>query len=401
MEEKKSPLLTPTFIAAYASFLMIATGNSLFVLYPLYLKGLGKDDAQIGVLMGLMAFAALMSRPFLGSAIDRSGRRIFILLGSLLNGLIIFAYALPFHGVIALALLRIIHGFAYAAYFMAIWTWIADYAPEGRLAESLGVFGTAGLSSMAMGAFLGERILSLFNGSFFYFFALASALVLLGSMISLLLPELRSHAMMPRHGFLGLVRRCELFTVAFACVVFGLAMGAVQTFAAPYLKEQHQLSVSSFFIIYSCAAVGVRFLAGRLADRLGKVTLIIPGLLILGAGQALFGEFPATWCAILMSALLGGGHGLIYPALYALMLERAGSMDRGSAGALLNASGDIGTFGGASIFGVVARDFGYMIMYIDAGLSTAGGLLIFLLLEKMLCRCRGSSGERQCESRPQ
>jgi MFS family permease len=386
MKDKESPLFTPPFIAAYASFFMIATGNSLFVLYPLYLKSLGKDDAQIGLLMGFAALAALIGRPFLGSAIDRSGRKIFILLGSLLNGLIIIAYALPFQQLIFLALLRIVHGFVYAAYFMAIWTWVADYAPEGRLAESLGIFGTAGLSSMAMGALLGERVLTLFEGSYLSFFALASALVLLGSLTSLLIPELKSHTMIPRHGFLGLIRRCELFTVAFACLVFGLAMGAVQTFAAPYLKEQHQLSASSFFIVYSCAAVTVRFVAGRLADRVGRLALIIPGLLLLGAGQVLFGEFPATCCALFMGALLGGSHGLIYPALYALMLERAGSMDRGSAGALLNASGDIGAFGGSSVFGIIARDFGYMAMYIDAGLSTAGGLLLFLVLEKMLCR---------------
>lgn len=389
MKDNNTKIFTGRFIIAYVSFFLISTGNALFVLYPIHLKSFGKNDASVGFLIGLTTFAALIGRPYIGSALDRLGRRKFILWGSLLNSLIIPVYAIPYYDTVFLACVRILHGFVFAAYFSAIWTWVADQAPPGRLAESLGIFGTAGLSSSAAGSFLGETALNLLSGSLPAFFSVSSALVLNGFLLSLFLPEYKDKVMKPQYGFLGLVRRFEVFTVAMACTVFGIAMGAIHTFAAPYINEQHQISVSSFFIAYSIAAVMVRSIAGRAADKLGNVTLIVPGLIVLTCGQTLLGLCPNKCCTLLMGIMLGGGHGLIYPALYALILERAGPMDRGAAGALLNASVDTGTFAGAGFFGIVASKWGYMTMYTTAGISTVGGLLLFLLLERVLCKsCR-------------
>jgi len=116
---------------------------------------------------------------------------------------------------------------------------------------------------------------------------------------------------------------------------------------------------------------------------MGRITLIIPGLLFLAAGLVILGSFRTAWSTLLMGFILGGGHGLIYPALYALMLERAGPSDRGSAGALLNASADTGSFGGSTIFGIIATQWGYSLMFIDAGFAVGGGLLLFLILERL------------------
>ena len=75
----------------------------------------------------------------------------------------------------------------------------------------------------------------------------------------------------------------------------------------------------------------------------------------------------------------GMGHGLLYPALNALVVDVSRQADRGKAMSLYNASFNLGVTLGAVVFGRVAEARGYDTMFVVAGLSVFLGLLFFLI----------------------
>jgi len=373
-------LLSWPYLLALVGFFLISTGGQFFVLYPLELKEMGRNDIQIGFLMGLTSLAAFAGRPFLGGWIDRKGRKLFIIIGSFASGVLILLYPWLQASFLTLSILRVVHGFFFALFFTAIWTWIADYVPQDRLAEGIGIFGIAGLSSSATGPIVGEYVMKLANGNSAVFFGGSSMLVLLGSLCILFLPAGDHRPGSAQSGFFGLLRRPEVLAVVFIAAMFGASLGAIYNFAAPYLKSAGHGNASTFFPWYAAGAVLSRLVAGRAADRFGRVTIIIPGIFFQALGQI---ALAIPW--IIPQAIgffLGCGHGMVYPAMNALMFERAGPGDRGSGNALFTAAADAGTFGGSFICGIIAGGSGYAAMYTYSGLSAITGLALYWFLEK-------------------
>jgi MFS family permease len=379
-------LLTPQFLLANLIFFLALTGNQIFLLYPLRLQELGKNQAQIGFIMGIITFAAFIARPFMGSRMDRYGRRIFILLGSFLTAGIILLYALPVTQTSYLSFVRFIHGIAYAAFFSAMFTWVADYSPKERLTEGIGIFGISGLLPSATGPLLAEQLLNLFNNNYLLLFFAASALTLTGCFLALWLKDPPRPSAIPAFGFRGLLRRFDIITAAFVGIIFGSATGVINNFFSTYSKAAVLGSVASFFTAYTLGAILIRIFAARASDRLGKTKLIFPALIIMGLGQiALVHPFFKD-SYLLIGVLLGSGHGMIYPAMNALAVERAGEHDRGSGNAIILSAVDLGTFAGSVLFGEVAKRLGFIMMYRISGATVILGLIIFLILEKIICK---------------
>lgn len=388
-EHGQNFLFTGPYLLAYLALFLVGTGNQFFVLYPLYLKECGKDDLHIGFLMGMNALGAFLARPMVGNLLDRYGRRFFIVSGSLAASISIILYTVPSTSDAYLAALRFCHGLFYAVFFTGIFTWVADYSPGQRLAEGIGILGTAGLSSIASGPYLGEHVLMFSHGDYRLFYLAAVVLTLGGCGAASLLKDCRKSAGEPGVGFFGLLRRADILAAVFGSILFGAGTGVTSNFMAAYARSINMASVSGFFVCYALASVVTRLFAGRGADRLGRVTLAVPGLILLGVGQIMLVSREDIPWLYLVGLLMGCGHGIVYPALNALTLERAGRNDRGAGSALFNASSDAGYSGGSILFGSIAGRTDYGTTFRLSGITLLAGIMIFAAVEWILCRiCR-------------
>jgi MFS family permease len=88
--------------------------------------------------------------------------------------------------------------------------------------------------------------------------------------------------------------------------------------------------------VYTLMAVAVRFLGGRLADRLERRQVILPALVALSIGVLLFSGLQSTWMLVLIAFINGTAHGFVYPAVSAMAFDRAPSGARGRALAVFN-----------------------------------------------------------------
>jgi MFS family permease len=376
-------LYTPAFAALFVANLMIVASYAGFFLFPLFISTHGGSETDIGLLMGLFALASAACRPWVSEMIDQIGRKRSYTIGCLVMTLAPLCY-LPLAGDIAgffwpLMLLRMVHGIGIAICFTAVFTFIVDLIPAPRLNEGLGMFGISGLLGMAIGPAFAEIVINLGGFSAFFIFTA----LLAGAGLLLHLPVKESErpptATSANLSFFKLIIRRKHLLIALMTVVFGVGLAATGTFVAPLAAQRGIGFISSYYLAYSAAAVGIRFIAGRLADRCGEAGLLPYGIALAAAGLFCL-PYADTSALLLVSGLLFGcGHGLIFPSLNAMAIRNEAYEVRGKITGIFTGSIDGGIFAGSLILGLIGEAAGLPTLFFCAGGIMLLAFPLFLL----------------------
>ncbi|MCD4784270.1 MAG: MFS transporter [Candidatus Eremiobacteraeota bacterium] len=386
MKNKNNSLFSSIYILVGVANFFIMTGSQMInILYPLKLQDMGKDDTQIGYIMGIFAVAGFISRFVAGHRIDKMGRLFFIRLGASLLVLCAFLYSMPITNDFYIMFIRIIHGFAWGIYFVAIFTWIADYAPEGRMAEAIGIFGISGLLTIASGPYLGELVLRHTSNNFVILFMSASVVVLTGIILYDRVKDINAgEAVKLDGGMKEVLKNRKIYPALFISILFGLGISLIYTFMAPFAREVKIGTVAPFFTAYTVGAIIFRLFSGKISDMKGRASMIIPALLLISITQSYLFRMDSVTSSIIMGFLLGNAHGMSYPALNAFIFDIVGKERRGAGMGLFTASVDIGYFIGCFLFGYIADCGGFGYMYSVSSIVIMSGLLIFMIWVEMM-----------------
>lgn len=134
--------------------------------FPIYAKGLGHNDAAIGLIMGAQLATTMIGKPVGGWLSDRLGRKPMILLGLGLCALMLPLIVLG-EGFFTLLFLSCLFGLGIAIVTPSTTALVADLAKAGRMGSAMGVFGTIWDTGEASGPILAGFLiasLSYFNG---------------------------------------------------------------------------------------------------------------------------------------------------------------------------------------------------------------------------------------------
>ena len=117
----------------------VANG-ALMAFLPIYVVGIGLDAAQAGMLFGVQSVTSFASRPTMGWASDRIGRRPLILLGLVIcaGSLATIPFTTPFVGLMALSAL---FGFGEAIVNASAAALVADLSELKTLGSAMGMQG--------------------------------------------------------------------------------------------------------------------------------------------------------------------------------------------------------------------------------------------------------------------
>lgn len=133
-------LWTKSFIQMTIAMLFLFTGFYLLVpTLPLFIKEIGGNESQVGLMMGMFTIAAVVIRPIIGGMLDQYGRRSFIIFGLIFFGITMYSYNLA-STIVFLAVLRVIHGVTWAVSTTAVGTAITDIIPDSRRGEGMVVW---------------------------------------------------------------------------------------------------------------------------------------------------------------------------------------------------------------------------------------------------------------------
>ena len=140
--------------------------------------------------------------------------------------------------------------------------------------------------------------------------------------------------------------------------------------------------MGSFFTAYTIAAVALRLFFGWVPDRVGARRVLIPSMLIGGAGVATLAIATHDIHIIVAGVLAGVGHGYAFPIASSLVVERAPARERGMALAAFTALFDLGLLFGAPILGFTLEQSGYTTMYLLAASVVTGGAIAFAVWDR-------------------
>ena len=378
-------LYTPAFAALFVANLCLVSSYAGFFLFPLYITAHGGSQQDIGILMGVFALASALCRPWISELIDRTGRKHSYTIGAVIMVLMPLCHLL-LNGPInqdypALLVIRAVHGVGLALCFTAVFTLIVDLIPPGRLNEGIGMFGISGLLGLAAGPALVEPLLLRYGDP--ALFIAAATLSTAGLLLHLPLKDLHTshHAerSAPSVSFFALLKERKQLVCGGLAVLFGVGVSATGGFVAPFTELRQVGPVALYYGAYSCAAVGVRFVGGRLTDRIGE-TRVVPWGFILGTGGLLLlplvgGPLPL----MLVGLIFGTGHGLLFPALNSMTVRGEPYAVRGKLTGIFTGGIDSGAFCGSLLLGMIGEYAGYSALFICAGLVMLMGLGLFRL----------------------
>ena len=345
----------------------------LLSVLPDYVDSIGGAKWQVGLIVGGFGILPIFLRPFVGRWSDR-GHRKRLQRAGLVVTVIALALMVFSEDVLSLFVLRIVQGLGVTMFPTAAASLAAEISPPSRRGEGLGYFGMAtGVAQMVTPA-LGVVIAEVWGFDAVFLVAAATAALTL----VVIQPVREPPRQQPVVGAsTALIPRRAIFPMLiFLSVTFSFSAAA--TFL-PLLGDERGLgNVGLFFLVSGAGAIVSRPIAGRTSDRVGRVPVVVPGLLATWLSMwllALAGTPPLMWLA---GAAAGLGLGAAHTGLLSLAVDRVPADQKGRATAVLQMAWDIGGLSGAIVLGLVATFVGVVPVYWVAGvivLAATAGLL--------------------------
>jgi len=365
-------------------------GILTFVL-PVYGKDLGASALEIGGFYSAMFVVPVLVRPFLGRALDRWGRRPFLLLGlgGYAGSMIVFSFA---RTVPLLTAARFVQGLGTAFLWLSATTIVADLAEDTGRGREFGNIDEAANRGGIIGTTLGFTAIGVLSARglgweqmWLYLFAFYALFALMGLWRGWKgVPETRPvvfDANPERHPFsrqllalMGIV----LFTGASSAMVWPLLV--------VFLQDVLQAEFWVIGTAYLPAALLSAFLPshmGRLSDRLGRKTPMIAGLLIGAVASAFIPHLRSVWALTVLWAIESLGYIVAAPAERAFVADIAGEDVRGASYGWYTFAFFLGAMLGPLAGGWLYDNLGHAApFYFNAGVLALGGVLVLFVLRE-------------------
>lgn len=366
------------------NFILVTLSNffffcnfSSFFLLPVHIRNLGGSESDIGWIMGAFGVTSLLCIPPVSALSDRHGRRPLMAAGALLMAGASAGFLLVNNLGWEIFALRLLQGAGFAAFFTSASAAAADMAKPGRVAGRLSVFGAFTILSYAPGAAAGEWVMNA---------AGADGLIIYASSFGLAAFALCLFVKDTGFAPSGRGRAARaLFTkdravILFANLTLAVGLGAMLNFFAVFASENGFAS-SRFFLTYAATVIAVRILSVKISDKTGGKKIAAPALLFVAAALFLVSQTRSDTQAVLFCFLFSAAYGFLYPALGAMMADRAQTGMANAMGAF-NMSFSLGINYAAFPLGMVADAFGLRTMFIAAAGVVLCGFLLFSIFER-------------------
>jgi MFS family permease len=184
---------------------------------------------------------------------------------------------------------------------------------------------------------------------------------------------------------LGLRANWRQFALLVAINAFvGGVVGVERSTLAPLAEHDFHIAsraaILSFLISFGLVKAASNFIAGRLADRIGRRTVLLVGWAVALPVPVLIIFAPSWGWVVFANVLLGVNQGLAWSTTVNMKVDLAGPHRRGLALGLNEASGYLAVSLAAAVAGFLAASYGIRpIPYLLAEILAACGLLISLL----------------------
>ena len=362
---------------------MFAGYTSLITIVPSYVLHQGGQEWQLGIIIGSFGLVAMFIRPFAGRWVNKFGAKQIAVIGTIIIAIGSLLYIVS-PGPWWLVPIRMGQGIGIAMAPVATSTIVANLAPSHRRAEAMSYMGASINVAFLYAPVVASLILGFAGFKYAFMFSCSSAL-----MAALLASRLSSARVSPPVAVstdaptetVPLISRGALFP-AIVFMAYTFTTAPINTFL-PILAEERGLgNPGLYFTVWSVTSIAGMMVSGPVADRFGRATVIVPGLMLTACAMFLLNiaNIPAMlWGA---GFLAGVGFGLIQPGIQSLTIDRVSLRERSSGVATLQQAWDIAGSGGAFIIGPLGGLIGVANSFGVTGVGALVGVVGFVIGNK-------------------
>ena len=349
------------FWKAYVANLLVMTALALLFRYADLISCLGGTEIDLGLIVGVGMLGSLLMRVFLAVGIDHHGPRDVWVGSAVVLALSCFAHVwiTSCHGP-AIYVLRIVMASSVAGVFGASMTFISERAVVERMAEMMGMLGTAGFLGIIIGTQLGDVLLATETIQFRQIermFVVAGVLCSCGVLFAWIATRGQAVRAVRRNRppLVWLLRRYHPGMVLLVGASMGLGLGLPGTFLRPYAAELDILRIGYFFSVYAPTAIVTRILTRRLPERIGVEPMILLGLGGLIGGLMLLLLVSSPWQLAISGVVYGMSPAVLFPSVTASGSRTFPTRYRGMGTMFILATYDVGMLVGAPLAGMIVR----------------------------------------------
>ncbi len=366
---------------------MFAGYTAMLTVIPPYVLFRHGTEWHLGIIVGAFGIVGLLIRPFGGQWIYAFGPKRVAVAGTAIVaiGSLCYIFALSPWWLVPM---RMLQGVGLALGPVATSTIVANLAPPTRRAEAMAYMGNAINASFLYAPFVASSILDYVGGNstgFAYAFVFSGLAAAIGMISGMRISASRIAFEKPATPAANaaadkppLVAKAAIFpTLVFLTYTFTTA--PTNTFL-PLLAAQQKLgNPGLFYTVFSATSIVSMGAAGPIADRYGRSTVIIPGL--LSVAVAMFVLNGAFFQAMFLSAgfFAGLGFGLLQPGIQSLTVDRVPLRERSAGMATLQQAWDIGGSAGSFVVGPLATPIGIANVFGVTGIGALLGALGFVI----------------------
>ncbi|ATP56159.1 MFS transporter [Pedobacter ginsengisoli] len=373
----------PFALLCLSSLLFSASFNMLIPDLPAYLSGLGGAEYK-GLIIALFTLTAGISRPFSGKLTDTIGRVPVMAVGSIVCFVCGFLY--PILGTVSgFLFLRLVHGFSTGFKPTATAAYVADIIPRERWGEALGIHGLCFSTGMAIGPAIGSFISGLYSINVLFY--CSSALALLSIIILMNMKETLKDKQKFSLSVLKISRKdiidVRVLPAAIVTLLSYVGYGVILTLIPDWSGHIGLANKGIFFMVFTISSLLIRFIAGKISDKYGRINVAICGLIILCASLVITGYGTSETGLLAGAVVYGIGTGILSPALNAWTIDLSHPQYRGKAMATMYIALEAGIGLGALLAGWAYQDVIAMIptiLYCTAGVALMA--LVYMIMWK-------------------
>ena len=402
-------MLSQGFVVLWIAMLVAMSGIGMVSpLLPLYVReDLGGPEVAVALSFSGVAIAQMVASPFVGRLGDRFGVKRFIVGGFLVYGVAGLGYLLVDRWELVVAL-RVLSGVGVALIFPMSLAYVGRLAPGGREGAFMGAFSVAQIAGFGIGPLMGGAVRDAF-GSNTAFAAMALLLAGTGIFVLLTLPArprprgAPADYRAPREPLLPwseLLRRRFIQAAMVVSLVVSLSWASSGAFLAVYVVSDDGLGIGSATFVgillggRALTSALLQPLFGRLADRVNRIALVMIGLGLSAAGQFVIPSLPenvieGSWFGgavvivpwlLALYLLVGVAEAVAFPAQSAIFVTVGRTVGMGSIMGVNQMASSIGFLGGSLAGAAVVSNFGIENVFRYAGVMSALGAVLFLVL---------------------
>ena len=355
-------ILSRDFLLGFFSlFSFLAANHSFNPTLAIYLKRLGSNEREIGVLVGVLAITSVISRLFVGKVLLKYSEKFVMMSGAVLSTLAFIALIVvrpfwPFFGI------RVFQGIAFACLDTATAACIINVIPAAHRGQGIGYFMLAPSLAMAMAAPFGMFLVNQYG--FTILFLTCACLAICPFFTSW---KINDREIVPSD-IVTPVNKTFLFekkiiTPALVTFMHSFTWGAIIAFFPIHAVQCGVTNPGIFFSANAVMIITARIFCGRILDAYRKEK-IIPMFIFVSMGAMTILAFSKTLTLFIFVGLLWGiGGAFLYPASMAYALEYAGS-STGTAVGTYQAFMDLGMALGPMTMGLIVPLTGYPVMFL-------------------------------------